>query len=223
MPDSRIPPALEAPGIRWGILGTGWIADRFIRSVQAHTKQVIAAVGSRDPMRSAAFAVRYGIETAHGSYEALVGDDNLDVIYVATPHNLHHEHGMLAHKAGRNVFVEKPMALNRAQAADMVDLARDQGLFFAEALWTYFLPKFDVIAQLLDAGAIGEVLSVYTDYGEDLPPPHRIYDATLAGGPLLDLGTYPVSLIARLIGVPTRKGGSSRTTPRECTANLPSR
>lgn len=213
LPASRIPPAMEAPTIRWGILGTGWIADQFIRSVQAHTNQVIAAAGSRTAEKSAEFAARYGIETAYGSYEALVGDDSLDVIYVATPHNLHHDYVLLALNAGRNVVVEKPMALNQAQAAEMVALARSKGLFFAEALWTYFLPKFDVIAQLLETGVLGDVLSVYTDYGEDLPPPHRIYDATLAGGPLLDLGTYPVSLIARLIGVPTKTVGLRQDDP----------
>ncbi len=190
------------PALRWGILGSGWIAEQFIASVRAHTRQEIIAVGSRSREKAEAFATTWDIPTAHGSYEALVSDPSLDVIYVATPHNLHHEHVLLALSAGKNVLVEKPMALNRAQAAEMVALARAKGVFFAEALWTYFLPKFDVFQQVLDQGILGEIRSVYTDYGEHFTRDHRIFDARLAGGPLLDLGTYPVSLLTKLFGVP---------------------
>jgi predicted dehydrogenase len=202
LPASRVAPPMEAPALRWGILGSGWIAEQFIASARAHTRQEIAAVGSRSREKAKAFAAEWRIATAHGSYEALVTDPGLDVIYVATPHNLHHEHVLLALDAGKHVLVEKPMALNRAQAAEMVALARAKGVFFAEALWTYFLPKFDVLQQVLDAGILGEIKSVYTDYGEFFTRDHRIFDARLAGGPLLDLGTYPVSLLTRLLGVP---------------------
>jgi predicted dehydrogenase len=198
---------MEAPALRWGILGSGWIAEQFVASVRAHTRQVIAAVGSRSGETAEAFARKRGIAAAHGSYEALVEDPGVDVIYVATPHNMHHEHALLALGAGKHVLVEKPMALNRAQAAEMVAAARAKGVFFAEALWTYFLPKFDVLQQILDAGVLGEVRSVYTEYGEHFTRDHRIFDPALAGGPLLDLGTYPVSLLAKLLGVPERVVG----------------
>ena len=102
------------------------------------------------------------------------------------------------------------MALNRAQAAEMVALARDKGVFFAEALWSYFLPKFDVLQQVLDAGVLGEIRSVHTDYGEYFTREHRIFDPRLAGGPLLDLGTYPVSLLIKLLGVPRRVIGAAQ-------------
>jgi predicted dehydrogenase len=204
---------MDAPPLRWGILGSGWIAEQFIASVRAHTRQDIAAVGSRTPDKAAAFAHEWQIPTAHGSYEALVADPTLDVIYVATPHNLHHEHALLALGAGKPVLVEKPMALNRAQAAEMVALARARGVFLAEALWTFFLPKFDVLAQVLDAGILGEVKSVHTDYGEHFTRDHRIFDPRLAGGPLLDLGTYPVSLLTRLLGVPKRVIGLAQPDP----------
>ncbi|MGV8855095.1 MAG: Gfo/Idh/MocA family protein [Devosia sp.] len=195
------------PPLRWGILGTGWIADKFVQSVTAHSHQRMAAVGSRDRRKASQFAERHGIAVAHGSYQDLVADGNIDVIYIATPHNYHHEHALLALHAGKHVLVEKPMALDHAQSQEMVALARRQGLFFCEALWTYFLPKFDVFDQLLADGALGDISSVYTEYGEYLPPGHRIYDPALAGGPLLDLGTYPVSLLARLLGVPGRVAG----------------
>ena len=111
------------------------------------------------------------------------------------------------------MLVEKPIALNRAQTLEMVELARRKKLFFAEALWTYFLPKFDVLRQLLETKAIGEIKSVYTEYGEYFSRDHRIFDPKLAGGPLLDLGTYPVSLLTEIFGVPERVVGLGQFDP----------
>lgn len=202
LPASRIPDPMEAPVLRWGIVGTGWIAQRFIESVRAHTRQEIAAIGSRSQESADRFAADWKIGTAHGSYEALVNDPALDVIYVATPHNFHFPHVELALNAGRNVLVEKPMVLSHAEGVRLVELARARGLFLAEALWTYFLPKFDVFDQILASGALGEIKSVHTEYGEYFTRDHRIFEPGLAGGPLNDLGTYPVSLLTRLLGVP---------------------
>lgn len=213
LPPSRVPDPMEAPPLRWGILGSGWIAEQFIASVRAHTRQEIAAIGSRSSDTAQAFARKWGIPRAHGSYEDLVGDDGLDVIYVATPHNLHRDHVLMALEAGHNVLVEKPMALDHAQAAEMVTLARARGLFLAEALWTYFLPKFDVLSQVLDSGALGEIKSVHTEYGEYFTRDHRIFDPALAGGPLLDLGTYPVSLLSRLLGPARQMAGLKQDDP----------
>lgn len=213
LPASRVPDPMQAPPIRWGILGSGWIAEQFIRSVRAHTRQEIAAVGSRSAETAQVFARKWEIGTAHGSYEALVADESLDVIYVATPHNLHRAHAGLALEAGRHVLVEKPMALDLAEAAELVALARAKGVFFAEALWTYFLPKFDVIEQILESGALGDIRSVHTEYGEYFARDHRIFDPKLAGGPLLDLGTYPVSLLTKLMGVPERVIGAAQMDP----------
>lgn len=213
LPVSRVQPPREAPVLRWGIMGSGWIAEKFIESVRAHTNQALVAVGSRSQKSAEAFAVRMGLGKAHGSYEALVADPELDVIYVATPHNFHHESVTLALNAGKHVLVEKPMALNRAQAAEMVALARSKKLFFAEALWSFFLPKFDVLRQVLEGGLIGEIKSVHTDYGEYFTRDHRIFDPKLAGGPLLDLGTYPVSLLTEIFGVPERVVGIGQADP----------
>ncbi|MFK0206459.1 Gfo/Idh/MocA family protein [Agrobacterium sp. NPDC090283] len=213
LPQSRLEPAREAPPLRWGILGSGWIAAKFTESVKAHTRQVIAAVGSRSQTSADRFANEWNIDKAYGGYDTLVQAPDIDIIYVATPHGEHHRHVLLAIEAGKHVLVEKPIALNHAQAAEMVAAARSKGVFFAEALWTYFLPKFDVIQQVLDDGMIGDIMSVYTEYGEYLPRDHRIFDARLAGGPLLDLGTYPVSLLTRLLGVPSRVVGIATSDP----------
>ena len=199
--------------MRWGLLGSGWIAERFIESVRAHTKQDIVAVGSRSKDRAEEFASRMALKRAYGDYQELVAADDLDVIYVATPHNMHHEGVTLALNAGKHVLVEKPIALNHAQALEMVELARRKRLFLAEALWMFYLPKFDVLRQLLETKAIGQIKSVYTEYGEYFKRDHRIFDPKLAGGPLLDLGTYPVSLLTEIFGVPESVIGLGQADP----------
>lgn len=203
LPQSRVPDSMDAPALRWGIMGPGWIAERFAESAQAHTRQVIAAVGSRSLARSQAYADKFGVPAAYGSYEELAASD-VDIIYVATPHNFHHGGALLALAAGKHVLVEKPLGINAVQARDIRDRAEAAGLFAAEALWTFFLPKFDVVRQLLDDGALGQMTTVLTEYGEHFEPGHRIFSPDLAGGPLMDLGTYPLALIAATLGAPSQ-------------------
>jgi predicted dehydrogenase len=220
LPTSRVPSALDAPQLRWGILGTGWIANVFAQSVRKYTRQTFAAVGSRSLDRAQELARRIGAEGAVGSYEELVDRDDVDVVYVATVHNQHHPGVKLALEAGKHVLVEKPFALNQSQAEDMVATARKNDRFLTEALWTFYLPKFDVIRQLLEAGTLGEIRSIYTDQAEYLPQDHRIHDPALAGGPLLDLGTYPVALITELLGVPARVLAVGQDDPTGVTGQL---
>ncbi len=195
---------MAAPPLRWGIMGPGWIAELFTKSVQAHTRQVIAAVGSRSLERSRAFADKHAVPAAYGSYEELAAADDIDIVYVATPHNFHHAAAVLALDAGRHVLIEKPIAMNAAEARDLRDRAEAAGLFAAEALWSFFLPKFDVVRQLLEQQALGELTTVIAEYGEHFDPSNRIFDPALAGGPLLDLGTYPLALITTLLGEPNK-------------------
>jgi predicted dehydrogenase len=197
---SRIPPAKEAPAFGWGVLGTGWIADRFVRAVTSRTRQSIVAVGSRDRHRADAFARQHGIPRAHGGYEELVADPAVDIVYVATGHLDHHAHALLAIAAGKHVLVEKPIGIDAAEARSIAGAARRAGVFCAEALWTFFLPRFDVVAQLLASEGFGELRSVIAHYDEWLPESHRAMRPELAGGSLLDLGTYPIALAARLLG-----------------------
>lgn len=189
-----------APTLRWGIIGPGWIAERFVGAVQRNTAQTVLAVGSRGADRSAAFAAKHGIERSYGSYEALLADPDVDVVYVATPHNAHFPCARLAVAAGKHTVVEKPLALNASQAAELRDLAQSRGVFVMEALWTMFLPKFDVIRRLLADGALGDVNTVLADHGEYFEAGHRILRHDLAGGPMLDLGTYPVSFAGFVLG-----------------------
>jgi predicted dehydrogenase len=202
LPSSRVPESRSAPVLRWGIMGPGWIAGRFTESIRAHTGQVIAAVGSRSLTRSKAFADTYDVPAAYGSYEELATSPDIDIVYVCTPHTGHHAAAVLAIGAGKHVLIEKPIGLNAGQARDIAARAKAAGVFAAEAMWTFFLPKFDVIRQILDAGTLGTVTTVIAEYGEHFDRSHRIFNPDLAGGPLLDLGTYPLALITEVLGSP---------------------
>jgi predicted dehydrogenase len=204
LPASRVPDSRDSPSQRWGIMGPGWIAERFTESVQAHSHQTIAGVGSRSLARSKAFADTFGVPAAYGSYEELAAAADIDIVYVCTPHNFHHSAAMLAIDAGKHVLIEKPIGLNAVQARDIAARATAAGVFAAEAMWSFFLPKFDMIRQVLDAGTLGTVTTVLAEYGEHFERSHRIFDPALAGGPLLDLGTYPLALITEVLGAPQR-------------------
>lgn len=140
------------PALRWGVLGTGWIAGQFVRALPTSTTQQVVAVGSRTQASAERFASAAGVPTAHGSPEALVADPCVDVVYVATPHQAHRASALLAIDAGKHVLVEKPMGLDAAQAEEVAAAAATAGVFCMEALWTLFLPRFDVVRQVLGQG-----------------------------------------------------------------------
>ncbi len=202
LPSPRVPPSTDAPQLRWGVLGTEWIAEKFVTALHDSTRQVVQAVGSRSAEGAARAAARFGASTAHGSYEALAADPEIDVVYVATPHHLHLPHALLAIEGGKHVLVEKPVGLDAGEARQIGEAAARAGVFCMEAMWTLFLPRFDVVRQLLAEGAIGEPRVVLADMGEWFDDGHRIMRPELAGGPMLDLGTYPVTLATWVLGAP---------------------
>ncbi|GGN10110.1 oxidoreductase [Terrabacter tumescens] len=204
LPAPRRPLPSSVPSLRWGVLGTGWIASRFVASLQASTTQRVVAVGSRTQASADAFAASARINRAHASADALVADPEVDVIYVATPHHLHVAGALLAVGAGKHVLVEKPLGLNATEAQAISDAAAGAGVFCMEAMWTLFLPRFDVVRQVLDAGLLGDVRTVLADHGEHFDPPHRILDPAMAGGSLLDLGTYVTTLATWALGPASR-------------------
>lgn len=213
LPAARTPDPRDAPALRWGVLGTGWIAERFVRSVQRHTHQRFTAVASREAIRAREFAERHGIPCSYGSYEELAAAPNVDVVYVATEHLAHVACARLVLDSGKHALVEKPLALNAAQAAEIAELATERGLFCAEALWTFFLPRFDVVRQILDSDVLGDVHTVLAEFGEHFTADHRILRPELAGGPLLDLGTYPVALATWALGAPVQVLASGQAHP----------
>ena len=199
--------------VRWGILGTGGIAA-LQTSDLIENGFTVAAVGSRSQESADEFASTWSIATAHPSYEALVADENVDAIYVSTPHPFHYENALLALNAGKHVLVEKPFAMNAAQAAEVVERAAQKNLVVLEAMWTRYLPHMIRIRQLLKDGALGELRTLISDHSQNLPkdPTHRINDPALGGGALLDLGIYPVSFSFDVFGAPTAIHASGTMT-----------
>ena len=189
--------------LRWGILGTGWIAELFVSDILA-SGFTVAAVGSRTQESADEFASRFGIAAAHGSYDDLVADPGVDIVYVATPHPMHAENTTLALQAGKHVLVEKPFTLNAAEAQRVVDLAAEKELVVLEAMWTRWLPHMVRLREIIAAGTIGDVRTVIADHNQKLPsdPKHRINNPDLGGGALLDLGIYPVSFAWDVLGEP---------------------
>jgi predicted dehydrogenase len=192
--------------LRWGILGTGGIAQTFAEDLQLTDSWVIGAVGSRSQDSADRFADRFGTRARHPSYESLVADPAVDAIYVATPHPFHRENAILALRAGKPVLVEKPFAMNATEAAEIVAVAREEKLFAMEAMWTRFLPHIALIREWLAAGALGELVTVTADHGQWFPedPEFRLFAPELGGGALLDLGIYPVSFASMILGTPNR-------------------
>src|ERR1700756_2625853 len=192
--------------VRWGILGTGGIARTFVTDLRLTDSGVAVAVGSRSQGSAVRFADKFGIANRHASYESLVADPDVDVIYVATPHPMHHDNAVLALRAGKPVLVEKPFTMNAAEARDVVRVARETGLFAMEAMWTRFLPHVAVIRDWLAAGVLGDIVTVTADHGQWFAedPDFRLFAPELGGGALLDLGVYPVSFASMILGKPDR-------------------
>lgn len=201
---------MQAPAVRWGILGAGGIAHKLAEAVRDLTQSTVTAVGSRDLAKSQAFADQMGVATAHGSYEDLVADPDVDVIYVATPHSHHLEHALLAIEAGKHVMCEKALTQNGAQAREMVAAARAKGVFLMEAMWTRHLPHSYKLREIIAEGEIGDIVSVQADHGQLLTHVERMWDPNLAGGALLDLGVYPIAFAHDLLGVPDKIGATGR-------------
>ena len=202
LPAPRTPDPMAAPALRWGILAPGWIAGQFAAALRRGTRQEIVAVGSRTFDRAKTFADEFGAPAAYGSYEELVADPQVDIVYVASPHSEHHRLARLALEAGKPVLIEKAFTRDAAEARDLIDLARSKNLFMLEGMWSRFLPHYDVIQQAVQSGLIGAVTTVFADHGQHLYPggPERLASPELAGGALLDLGVYPLSFAAFVLG-----------------------
>ncbi|WP_062292880.1 Gfo/Idh/MocA family protein [Demequina phytophila] len=204
------PLPMSAPAVRWGILGAGGIARKLADAVTHYTASTVIAVGSRDQARAQAFADEAGIPTAYGSYEELLADPDIDVVYVATPHSHHHEHALMAIEAGKNVLCEKAFTQNANQAREVVAAARAKGVFLMEAMWTRHLPHVYALRDAIARGEIGDVVSVQADHGQLLTHVERMWNPALAGGALLDLGVYPVAFAHDLLGVPDKITATGR-------------
>ncbi|PZE28880.1 MULTISPECIES: Gfo/Idh/MocA family protein [unclassified Curtobacterium] len=213
-PEPDVPPLRGGPALRWGVIGPGEIANDFTAALHAATDQRVVAVGSRSRDRAAAFADRHGVPRAHTSYEDLVGDPEVDVVYVATPHVHHAEQALLAIRAGKHVLVEKPFTTSAADAVRVADAARAAGVLAMEAMWTRYLPQSAVLRACIDRGDLGEVHLALVDVGwpHDLGGLDRITDPALGGGALLDAGVYGLWFAQFATGAPVRIDATGRTS-----------
>lgn len=193
--------------IRWGIIGPGRIARKFAIGLQSVPDAKLVAVGARALGRAEAFASEFGTARAHGSYEALAADPEVDVVYVATPHPMHHQPALLCLKAQKGVLCEKPFTLNEREARELVECARREKVFLMEAMWSRFLPTMVQVREWLARGLIGDPRMVVADFGfrTDWNPEGRALNPALGGGALLDVGIYPLALAAMVLGGPPLK------------------
>lgn len=166
----------------------------------------VVAVASRSKDRADAFAVRHGIERAHGSYDAILADPEVDVLYIATPHRQHRNVAVDALRAGKALLIEKSFTTTAVGAEEIIAAARETGHFVMEAMWTRFQPLIVEARELISEGAIGEVRGVQADLGVDRPydPSDRLFDLAQGGGAMLDLGVYLVSFAQMILGAPKR-------------------
>lgn len=190
--------------INWGIVGLGKIAGKFAKDLQEVPDANLYGAASRDRKKAIEFSEKFNASAAYGSYSQLINDEKVDAVYIATPHIFHHELSMQCLRAGKAVLCEKPFAMNSNQAKEMIDLARTENVFLMEALWTRFLPHFIFVKNEIDSGKYGEVRSLKADFGfnAEFDPKKRLFNKSLGGGSLLDIGIYPVFLAYALLGLP---------------------
>lgn len=212
LPAPRLLDPASVPALRWGVVGTG-IADQFVSAIHSRSVQRAVAVTARDAEKTRAFADKHGIPTVHASVDALVADEEVDAVYVSTPHPLHRGQALAAIAAGKHVLIEKPIAMSADEAREITEAGRAAGVLVMEAMWPRYLPQADVIRQVIDSGVLGELRLVRADFGFSIPfdPEGRLWNAELGGGALLDAGVYPISFASSVLGAPSRVVASGAT------------
>lgn len=190
--------------IKWGIIGPGKIAGKFATGLKDVDGAELYAVASRSKAKALNFAKTHSVTRAFGSYLEMLKDEELDVVYIATPHVFHFEQTLLCLKNGKAVLCEKPFALNKIQVEEMIATAKKENVFLMEALWTQFLPHFKFLVEIVKNQKYGRIKKLKADFGFHSPfqQDHRLYNKALGGGSLLDIGIYPVFLALSLLGKP---------------------
>lgn len=186
--------------LKIGILGTGRMAAVMAGAIAKMKHETVVAVASRTKENAEAFAAKFGIARAYGSYEEMLRDPEVDLVYVASPHSHHGEHGLLCVEAGKPVLVEKSFTANAIQAEQLLRAAEEKKVFLAEAIWTRYMPLVSVIQNVLGSGRIGTVCGASANLGYYTMNNPRVVEPELAGGALLDVGIYALTFFAILFG-----------------------
>ena len=190
---------------RWGIMGAGIIARKLAGALKQTKNAELYCVGSKSKERAKAFADEQGVPN-YGTYNELLTDDSVDIVYVATTHNFHRENALMALKHGKHVLMEKPFTVNAGEAEQVINMAKGKGLFLMEAIWTRFLPAYIKLRELLASGIIGDLRYAEVTFGNFVPPQYenRLKDPALAGGVTLDMGIYPIQFCCYMLNeIPT--------------------
>lgn len=188
-----------------GILGAGNIARNMARTLNRMDDAVCFAVASRGKEKAERFAEEFGIQKAYGSYEELVSDPDVELVYIATPHSHHFEHAKLCIAHGKSVLCEKAFTANAAQARELITYAEEKKVFITEAIWVRYLPSRRMLEEIIERGEIGEITSVTANLGYDIKNVERLQKPELAGGALLDVGIYPLTFISMILGNDVRE------------------
>jgi len=198
--------------LRWGILGIGKIAHKFVEDLLLLENMTLQSVASRSTSKAAMFKDKYNAKIAYGDYESLFKDSEVDIVYIATPHHAHMEWSIKAMDAGKHVLCEKPIAVNGEQFQLMNVKSKEKNVFLMEALWSRFNPTLIEVLSQVKANAIGQVnyLNAEFSFVRNFPPENRAINLNLAGGSLLDLGIYPAFLAYCIFGMPNEILASSR-------------
>lgn len=183
-----------------GILGAGKIANSVVPTIAAIAEAECYAVAARDLERAEAFAAKHGFSKAYGSYEELVCDEEVELIYVTTPHSHHYEHMMLCLTHGKPVICEKAFTMNAKQAKEIAEYAKEKGVYAAEAIWTRYMPSRNLINEILESGVIGKPSVLTANLSYIISGNDRIVNPMLAGGALLDVGVYGVNFATMHFG-----------------------
>ena len=186
--------------MKFGIIGAGGIAKNMAGTVSRMKNVDCTAIAARDIERARAYAEKYGFRKAYGSYEDLLADPEVELVYIALPHSFHCEWTVKALRAGKHVLCEKAFAASEAQAREMIALAEEKKLLLAEAMWTRYMPSRTLLAELLQSGEIGKIVGLTANLGYDIDANTRIIRPELAGGALLDLTVYPLNFASMILG-----------------------
>lgn len=193
--------------IRWGIVGPGKIAKKFTEDLLLLEDAEVTAVASRSFDRAKEFAKEFGIPMCFGSYEELFTSNQVDIVYIATPHRFHKTLSIQAMRCGKHVICEKPLGVSPSEVGEMIAVAKAENVFLMEGLWSRFNPSIQKAKQMVDAGEIGAISYLHADfafYALDRDESSRLLNPALASGSLLDIGIYPVFLAYLLLGKPDK-------------------
>ena len=186
--------------LKMAIMGAGAIANKMAATITKMNDVEAYAIAARDEDRAEKFAEEYGFTKFYGSYEEMLKDPEVELVYIATPHSHHYKCAKMCLEAGKHVLCEKAFTVNAEQAEEILRLAEEKKLLLTEAIWTRYMPSRDMINKLIEDGVIGEVTSLTANLGYELSQVKRIWDPKLAGGALLDVGVYLVNFASMIFG-----------------------